>query len=282
LPVDYWNRPQLNSNPLNRSSWRRILFTVLFPLLVYLGCHPGATRKTTPVFVFDRLEGARVVMDSTLAPDPAIEQYVAPYRQRLQEMMSTVIGEAAEDLFRARPDGPLNRFIAGAMLEQVKKYTADTVQVAVTNIGGIRANITAGPIRLGKIYEVLPFENELVIVELTGEQLLQLAREIAEVGGECIAGMTLYVRGRELVRVELDSGPLRDDRVYRVVTTDYLSAPGRQRLGTLSRGKRIFLGIKHRQAIIDAIRERQQRGEPIRDPGKTRFIEVAENGNSRG
>ena len=282
MPVHYRSRIKQYPGQRFRLSFRQLLLAILFPLLVNLGCHTGSAQKTSPVFVWDRLEGSRVVMDSTLAADPAIEQYVAPYRQRLQQMMATVIGHAAEDLYRARPDGPLNRFISEAMLEQVKNYTTDTVQVAVTNIGGIRANISAGPIRLGKIYEVLPFENELVVVVLTGEQLLQLAREIAEVGGECIAGMTLFVRDGELIRAVLDTGHIHPQQSYRVVTTDYLSAPGRQRLGTLSRGKRIFLGVKHRQAIIDAIRERQQRGEPIRDPAKKRVIEVAKNGDLRG
>jgi len=254
-----------------RIEWILLFGVVASVGTLWNGCS-SVTRKPQATPIFWRTESERVPIDSTIAPDAKVQQYLAPYREEIHRLMSAVVGQAAELLFRQRPEGPLNDLVADWMLGAAEKVSTDSVHIAITNIGGLRANIPAGPITVGKIYEVMPFENELVIVTLNGEQLMQLFQQIAEVGGECIAGATVWLKDHRLYRVRVRGKEIQSTKKYQVVTTDYLSAPGRRRLSVLSKGKRKFLGIKLRTVILEAIKDQSRNGIPIRAPKNPRFI----------
>jgi len=124
------------------------------------------------------IESRNFQIDSTLAADPALMAYIQPYREDLNKKMGVVIGSAAVALSKGMPEAPLNNFIADLMLERANREFDKPVDVALTNRGGLRAVIPKGPVTLGNIYEVMPFENELVVLEMKGGQLFNLAKEI--------------------------------------------------------------------------------------------------------
>jgi 2',3'-cyclic-nucleotide 2'-phosphodiesterase (5'-nucleotidase family) len=202
-------------------------------------------------------------IDSSITDDPELEQLISSYRLEMENVMSNVIGFASMNLNKGRPEGTLNNFIADLMLKRANIEYGKHVHVAITNISGLRREIPAGSITVGMIYEVYPFENELVVLEMKGSQILQLAQQIGEKGGECVSGIRIQYQGQKPVAIVIQAEELKLDNTYFVTTTDYLSTPGRRSLGALGQGSREFLGVLIRDAILEEIRDLNSKGESI-------------------
>lgn len=210
---------------------KTILLSV--PLLLFM-LAVSCTRKKELVSV----EGGNVKVEAVLRQDGAEEVRAILERGRLavDSIKRPVIGEAAVALEKYIPESPLMNFAADALLVMAREVTGECVDVAITNKGGLRSNIPAGTITFGDIYNVFPFENTLALLTLSGEQLIQLCREIASVGGEAIAGMRLVITKQgELVSATVDGKPVEAARSYRVATSDYLSQ-GNDKMTALALG----------------------------------------------
>lgn len=98
-------------------------------------------------------------------------------RRPLEEIKRRVVGKTLVDLDGARErvrtqETNLGNLIADAYLEKARKAIPET-QLALVNGGGIRASIPAGDVTLGQVLEVMPFNNMLVILRLTGAEILE-------------------------------------------------------------------------------------------------------------
>ncbi len=239
---------------------KRLLSSFLLGIIL-LSC--ASTTGRQPDHRLESIESRNITVDSTLNRDPAMSELIIPYRHQMEEEMNVVIGQASMTLRKGKPEAPLNNFVADLMLERANKEYSKPVSVALTNLGGLRVEIPEGPITRGKIYEVMPFENELVVVELSGIHLITLAKEIGEIGGEPIAGMKIEVVGDRLSKFTIQGEIVESDSLYPLVTTDYLSSPGRNRFSILSTVPRTFLGVTLRDAIIQKIEELETAGEKV-------------------
>lgn len=194
----------------------------------------SCTRKMELVTV----EGGNIKVEAVSRGDGAhgVRAILGRARLAVDSIKRPVIGEAAVALEKYIPESPLMNFAADALLAMSREVTGERVDVAITNKGGLRSNIQAGTITFGDIYNVFPFENTLALLTLSGEQLMQLCREVASVGGEAIAGMRLVVTPqRELVSATVDGKPVEVARSYRVATSDYLSQ-GNDKMSALALG----------------------------------------------
>ncbi len=157
-------------------------------------------------------------------------------RNAVDSIKRPVIGEAAMDLEKYIPESPLMNFAADALLVTAREYTGQHIDIAITNKGGLRSNISKGVITFGDIHNVFTFENTLALLTLDGEQLLQLCREIASVRGEAISGMRLVITPEgELVSATVAGKPIEASRKYRIATSDYLSQ-GNDKMNALALG----------------------------------------------
>lgn len=187
------------------------------------------------------LERGRVAVDSIKAP---------------------VIGSAAHSLEKYIPESPLMNFAADALLAMAREVTGETVDIAITNKGGLRSNINAGTVTFGDIYNVFPFENTLALLTLNGEQLMQLCREIAAVGGEAVSGMRLVITPQgELVSVTVGGEPVEPSRCYRIATSDYLSQ-GNDKMTALALGteREIKSSITIRDLMVRYVKSLDAKG----------------------
>ena len=157
-----------------------------------------------------------------IPPDPAVEAMIAPYRERIGERLAEVVGHATDDFFKADPEGGLDNLVADALLAVVQDAAEAPVDVVLVNEGGLRVPLAAGPIRMRHAYELLPFENYVTVLSLTGEQMERLADEIARANGEPIAGWTMELEGEDATNVRVGGEPVDPGRVYRLATVDYL------------------------------------------------------------
>ncbi len=169
--------------------------------------------------------GFASVSDS-VPPDPAIAAMIAPYRSQMEAHLAEPLAQATGLFLKADPEGALDNLVADAVLHGARARSRDTVHVAMVNDGGLRVPIAEGAVSMEHTYEVLPFENYLVVLTLTGAQLERLADEVARSGGEPVAGWSMVLVGDDATEVLVGDAPIDPQGSYRLATVDYLANGG--------------------------------------------------------
>ena len=196
--------------------------------LILAGCSgtaPAPTPGPAPAparFAIREAPVAFTQVGDSVPPDEGIEALIAPYRSQLEDQLDEVLGRAAGDFFKDTPESTLGNLVADALLQVVQGLVSDTVHVALVNRGGLRVPVAAGPILMRHAYELLPFENFVTVLALSGAQLERLADQIALTNGEPIAGWTMELEGDDATRVLVGGEPVDPGRTYRLATVDYL------------------------------------------------------------
>ena len=194
----------------------------------------------------------------SLPPSPDIEAMIAPYRVQLEERLAEVVGHAAGDFVKGDPESALGNLVAEALLHAARRRAHDAVHVSLVNDGGLRVPLAAGPILARHAYELLPFENFVTILPLSGERLEELADQIARTGGEPIAGWSMELDGDDAVAVRVGGEPVDPNRTYRLATVDYLVNGGGDWsvLWEVEPAAREDLDMLIRDAFVAYLRER--------------------------
>lgn len=237
--------------------------------LFLLNCRPHYTIHHDPVLYAVKEEKGGDSL-STLA------LYLKPLRDSLNQSMSEVIGVAASEFKKEKGGGSLGSLVIEAMdteLRNTKPHLwADSsggLPIVLTNPGGLRlSQIPKGDITLEKIFELLPFENELTLLEVNGKSLKQLAKLMQENGGwPNNAGLTLDsvnvlnkvtlimdMKGEAKWVVHPTRSIIIEEKMYRVLTNDYVAGGGDNCI-FLKTYPRILTGITLRDALIHYIRK---------------------------
>lgn len=170
-------------------------------------------------------------IDSTLdlfsQVDTSFMNLIGRYKSQLENEMSTIISIADEEMIAAKPESKLSNFIADGMLHIGKQFCKEndlshSVDVAIMNMGGIRTGMPKGEISTGRMFEMLPFKNKLVIVGMRGEDLRMLFDQIAEFGGEGSSGLKMGIQNRKAINVLVRGEKIDNEKVYYVISVDYL------------------------------------------------------------
>ncbi len=173
------------------------------------------------------------VTNTRTIPHPQVASMVAAYTQQAKAEAERVVGETLVDLDQAfSGECRLCNLVADAMRE-ADMGDGRVADLAFHNLGGIRASIPRGPIRYGQLYEALPFDNRVVSMYLTGQQIMNIlgravsaSRVNAAVSGFSFTYDQSRPQGSRVLGVEIAGRPLDLGRSYRMVTTDYLASGG--------------------------------------------------------
>lgn len=171
--------------------------------------------------------GEQLVVDSvwdalTTTQEEAV---LTPYKHVVDSMMSNVVGELAMDMDRVRPESELTNLVADVLRYTVQQVTNRKADVGLVNMGGVRSALTKGPLTMGNIFEILPFDNSLVVVTYKGNVLLRAMEEIAARGGEGLSGARMVITpDKKLKSVEVNGRPIDPEAIYTIGTIDYLAA----------------------------------------------------------
>ncbi len=169
---------------------------------------------------------SRILIDSRYdaQPNREAEAFLAPYKAHVDSLMNPVMGMAACDMGRYRPESPLSNLLADILVWSSKKFN-ERPDFAVYNMGGIRATISKGDVTRGAILDIAPFENKICFLTLSGKDVLELFGEIARVGGEGVSGsirLEISKDGR-LLSAAINGKEVDPNASYRVTTIDYLA-----------------------------------------------------------
>ena len=184
----------------------------------------GCARQTTNA---PQVDYQLVRMDSAHTPDAIFDSIISLYHDSLCASLNKVIGVSDTACDVERPETPFTSFVANALLCKSREYAAaqhlPLPEVAIHNIGGIRAGIGAGVITIKEIYEISPFDNVLSIVQMRGADLLGLLRHAADRGGEALAGATMVITpDSNFVEARVGGLAIDTARIYTVASIDYL------------------------------------------------------------
>jgi 2',3'-cyclic-nucleotide 2'-phosphodiesterase (5'-nucleotidase family) len=237
---------------------------------LYLGVMKIAVDPETKKIVSFTSKNELMPVSPQSAPaDPKVAQIVDKYEARVEPEFSKVVGTATVSLTRSQTgESNLGDLVADAMRK------ASGALIAFENRGGIRADIPAGPITMNAIFTALPFDDNIVSMNLTGKQVREALEHSAVYGDVSLQVSGLRVVfdmskpvGRRVVSMEAAGKPLDDKASYRVATNDFLAAGG-DRFKVFKNGSDFSTGESLREAVVDYIRENS----PLKAPGEGRIV----------
>jgi len=238
------------------------LISIAGILLIFIACSPA---YRTVNYVSDNHS---INLQTDSVSDPAFIEILSPYKAKVTTEMSEVISYSDTSLVSYRPESPLSNFISDLILDHGKKYAAKNqfsaaINFSLINHGGLRTSLPKGAIRRGDIFELMPFENELVLLKFSGKQVLELADYLASRGGEGVSGMSFGIKANKAVDVTVDDKSVVVDSVYWMITNDYLANGGDGMIVLTTAGKRINTGEKIRDVIINYMKELKLAGKRV-------------------
>ncbi len=222
---------------------------------------------------------SRPVTEAT-ASDPAIQKLLEPYQQEIRQHFDRPLTTCPEGMFRGRgfaEENKLGYWVADLMRKKAEQLLGRGVKFAITNSGGLRANLRAGVVKVGSIFEVMPFENELMVAEFTGAQVVQIVKDgLNRRAGEPTSGVIVKVTGTlEKPEVSItweDGTAIRPDEVVTVAATDYLLSSG-DGMSTIRNGKNpMVTGTRVRDVLLEACAKAGKLESPLIAPAGGRYV----------
>ena len=189
-------------------------------------------------------KGEPIIMDAGVAEDAAVKARITEAAVPLEEIRQKVVAEAVAGIEGDRSvcrvaECPMGNLVADAMLARVK---GQGITIAIQNGGGLRASIDAGPVTMGEVLTVLPFQNTLSTFQVRGRVIVEALEngvsQVEEVKGRFpqVAGLKFtwdpsvppnQGRIREVLVQENGTWvPIDPDRVYGVVSNNYVRGGG--------------------------------------------------------
>ena len=209
-------------------------YTIYIVGLLLVACSPTYTLQSYN----DEVIGIQAGVDSTILA------IITPYQVKIEDQMNEVLTYTKNDLEKGKPQSTIGNFVTDLCLNYADAH------ICVMNNGGLRTTISKGEITRGKLYELMPFENELVVLELNKDDYIGLLNYIGSRGGEPFSGITIAINKDG--KILSNSWPVNFEKgeKVRVLTSDYL-ANGGDEMSFFHEKEQQKVGIKLRDAIID-------------------------------
>ena len=206
---------------------KNLIFYVLLPLFL-------CSCRTSPPLAVEAISGKQLNISDSIPADEEIAEFVQPYKLHIDEQMNEVLSFSEFDL--KKTDGELNTAIGNMMADAVmelanpifKSRTGEDIDIVLLNHGGIRSAIARGDITTRTAFQVMPFENEVVVAAMEADDVQKIIRYLIDAGTpHPVSGIKLVLGpNNELEEFLIDGKPLQQDEIYHVATNDYLLQGG--------------------------------------------------------
>ena len=210
-----------------------------------------------------KIEGKRIPVTEKENQVPEIENFIKPYREHINSDLDSILAYCPETLDKSTgkwqttignlmADVTLNR---GNLVFQSREKK--NIDICLLNSGGIRSILPKGNVTARTAFEIMPFENSLVVIALKGDQIIEMVDFfIAEKKSHPLSGITFTIEKNKVAKNILVQGkPVQKETVYYVGTNDYLSNGG-DNMNFFKKGIQKFdLQYKLRNILIDYFKE---------------------------
>ena len=172
------------------------------------------------------IERTRLVVDSKYDSQLSAEanEWLKPYKQKVDSVMSPVVGRIAKDMAARKPESELSNLLCDILVWEGGRR-GERVDFAVYNMGGIRAAFSKGDVTIGDVLAVAPFENKICFLTLTGAKTVELFKQIAHSHGEGTSHGVEMVMDKDynMKSIKLHGKDIDPNKTYRIATLDYLA-----------------------------------------------------------
>ena len=206
-----------------------------------------------------KIEGKQIGISDNSSENAEIENFIKPYRDHINKDLDSVLAFCPETLDKSKGEWQTNigNFMADVCLSEsnkiFKKRYGKTVDICLLNHGGIRSIIPKGNVTTRTAFEVMPFENNMVVAALKGNQIMEMVDYlIAEKKPHPLSGMQITLdKNKKYKLVSVNGEPLELDKIYYVATSDYL-VNGGDNMNFFQKNTGLFdLDYKIRNILID-------------------------------
>lgn len=254
------------------SSVRLLQMKRRVPLILLVAIFTGFSCSTS--YKASQLQFKDIRVSGSLPMDAEVLAVIRPYSDSVNKSMNDVIGYAEKDLSKARPESELGNFMADALYTMAGKKFNTHIDVAFMNYGGIRLlQIPKGYVTKGKIFELMPFDNLLILQRMKGSVLQQLLDHTAKMGGWPLAGLTMEIKDKRAVNVMIGGKPLDVNATYVTANSDFV-ANGGDEAEMLRKIPQENIGYVMRDAFFDYIKLLKSEGKNISANLDKRIVDV--------
>lgn len=162
--------------------------------------------------------GRRFPKKSSTAKTAAAVLAAQPAMARVKD----VVAYSTEEMRARHPESALSNWFVDIVMAKTEELAGKPVSFAVTNFGGIRANMPKGDVILDDLLSMFPFKNSLVYLEMKGSTIREILEKMAATRFQVIGGVRVVAENGKLVSVEIAGEPLDDEKIYGVATISFL------------------------------------------------------------
>jgi len=225
-----------------------------------------------------RIEGKRIEINEDLSSNKVIEDYIKPYREHVEKDLDSVLAYSVDTY--SKSDGDLNTAIGNFMADAVydmsnpifKSRTGKNIDMVLLNHGGIRSILSKGNVTSRTAYQLMPFDNNVVVAELKGTYINELISYLQKAKqAHPISKLKIkFDANFELLEATINKETIDVNRTYYVATNDYLYGGG-GRMTFFEKSDSLYnLDYKIRNLLIDYFKKVDTLNPVIDD----RFIQI--------
>jgi 2',3'-cyclic-nucleotide 2'-phosphodiesterase (5'-nucleotidase family) len=243
---------------------KRFSFFFLISILFFSGAC-----QTLYLVQRDKTNGKVIILDSVNVPKPdsLTLEIIKPYKAQLDSQMNEILAYSEISMYKDQPEGLLNNFVSDLIYtignEYLNKSYDLTAPICLLNHGGLRSGLPKGGITMRNVYELMPFENELVALEIQGSKVANLLTYLAQKGGMPETGIIMGIKDKEATNVTIQGVPFDESKNYLIITSDYLATGGDEMIFFHKPIAYYPLGLKVRDAIIVYLKGQTQKGNTV-------------------
>ena len=196
--------------------------------------------------------GPNTSINDVIVQDQELVDIIQPYKEELKKKMDRVVTYSPIDLNKDGFNAPLCNLVADVTLEYIndvyQKEGKGKVDVALFNYYGLRRTFSSGDLTVGNFYELMPFDNEIYILDVKGETIVKMVEYILNSKtGHPVSNIT----ATSLTDIKIDGKPLDLKKNYKVATTDYLYNGGDNMFFLQDAFEKDIPNLKHRDLLLD-------------------------------
>lgn len=248
---------------------KKYLFTILMILGVTIICHAQNHKYQYKTITLDSSFDAKI--------DPSLQKYILKQKKKMDNKMNIVIGHCSEEIIAFDPISPLSNLLTDLLLTHAPTYCTDSYfhscDISLLNFGGIRSNLPKGDITIGNIFQLAPFDNKLVFIDINGKELRKAVLRLTE--RDCKAafsGLEITFLSGKPYKITLQGEPLNDEKNYRLITLDFIATGGDNILSNLQFSRTNFTEILYRDFLIQEFQKIHQSGKSIQGKMDNRVV----------
>lgn len=239
---------------------------ILFLLLTFWSCAPKNYLADVTSRNYRMEKGA-------YTHDADVAGMIVPYKEQLDKIMLEVIGQNEVELTKGKPNSSLTNWFADALYEEMNATKGYKVDFAIQNYGGVRITaLAAGPVTVGSIYELMPFDNTMYVLTLKGHQVQALLDKVVESNGWPLSKSVQCVSEfGKAAFVKIHGKPLDPEAEYMAAIPDYV-ANGGDNMHFLKDGPKIETGMLVRDILINYVKRQTAEGKVLKADMTPRII----------